>query len=217
MQHSLLSTKHLTASQRELVLNSGLGLVDYDILKIHQLDNYQPPSHQHLIITSSNAIPGLKAVFGIHHKVYCVGQQTASKLQEMGVAPVYTANNAKDLAEYLIHQQKDQSFSYLCSPQRRKELPDLLQAAGITLEELFVYESVAVMKSFDRIFAAVTFYSPRGVDAFAKANPHDSKAIAICIGHTTAAKAREYYDQVVVARLQSVENTLVTAIKALRT
>jgi uroporphyrinogen-III synthase len=104
----------------------------------------------------------------------------------------------------------------LCSKQRRKELPALFLDHNIPLKVLFVYRSIAIMKSFDRTFAAVTFYSPRGVHAFAKANPSNQPLIAICIGNTTASTATHYYKNVKIATRQTIENTLITAIKALR-
>ena len=91
----------------------------------------------------------------------------------------------------------------------------LLNCCGKNKNEVIVYESAVVEKSFDRIFAAVLFYSPRGVYAFAKANKQQPQQ-AICIGETTAAAAREVFPNVIVANKQTVENVLVTAIKLLR-
>ena len=49
---TVLSTKMLSPSQKELFLNSGLGLVEYDALKIEQLDVKIPFTHSNYIFTS---------------------------------------------------------------------------------------------------------------------------------------------------------------------
>ncbi|QJP33603.1 uroporphyrinogen-III synthase [Nonlabens sp. Ci31] len=216
MKDSILSTKTLTESQVELVLNTGISLTHYDLLKIQPINIDSTENWNQVIITSQNAIPALLAHHNFIKNVYCVGEVTAASLKKNGVQPIHIAPNARGLAKILINNYPGENFLYLCSEQRRDELPALFLKEKIPLKELFVYRSIAVMKSFDRIFAAVIFYSPRGVHAFAKANPHNKPLTAICIGKTTASTATSYYKNVKIATKQTVENTLITAIKALR-
>lgn len=215
MKNSLLSTKLLTAAQQELVLNTGIGLTHYDVLKTQIIDLETKTEWEYVIITSKNAIPALLNHLDKIKNVYCVGEQTAALLQENNLKATYIAHNAVELALHIISIYTNQSFIYLCSEQRRSELPALFLENKIPLKEVFVYSSIAVMKSFDRIFAAIAFYSPRGVHAFAKANPNKKPQIAICIGETTASTAHNYFNNVVIANKQTIENTLITAIKAL--
>jgi uroporphyrinogen-III synthase len=216
MQESLLSTKLLTESQQELVLNANVGVTHYDVLKTKTIPAAAASSFKNVIITSKNAIPYLIGYNKRIENLYCVGSTTAALLAENLIPVHHVEQNAAALSRYLIKNHSKEHFTYPCSRQRRDELPALFQEAQIPLEEVFVYDSIAVMKSFDRIFAAVTFYSPRGVHAFAKANPKNRPLTAICIGETTASTARSYFEKVIVANKQTVENTLITAIKALR-
>jgi len=216
MKDSILSTKRLTESQVELVLNTGIGLTHYDLLKTQPIHIDSNESWEQVIITSQNAIPALLAHRKFIKNVYCVGEVTAVSLKKNGIHPIHIADNAADLAKTLINNYPKKSFLYLCSGQRRDELPALFLKEKTPLKELFVYRSIAVMKSFDRIFAAVIFYSPRGVHAFAKANPNNQPLNAICIGKTTASTAASYFKNVKIATKQTVENTLITAIKVLR-
>ncbi|WP_405378763.1 uroporphyrinogen-III synthase [Nonlabens sp. Asnod3-A02] len=216
MKNSLLSTKTLTPAQQELVLNTGIGLTHYNILRTKPIVIKDDINWDHIIITSKNAIPALLPYLNQIKNIYCVGNQTAALLQEKGLHPNYTAQNAADLAVELTSTYSGENFYYLCSEQRRDELPAFFLDKKIPLKEVFVYSSIAVMKSFDRIFAAIAFYSPRGVHAFAKANPNNKPLIAVCIGETTASTARLYYKNIAVANKQTIENTLITAIKALR-
>ncbi len=216
MTSKLVSTKKLTVPQRELVLNAGLSIVDYDILEISQVHHdYTFIQDNQIIITSKNALPALDHLVSKPLKIFCVGKQTASLLADKGLTLELVADNAQELAQQIIARGYRGKFTYLCGNYRRNELARVLQEQNLTLKEVIVYNSSIVIKSFDRIFAAGLFYSPRGVDAFAKANkylPHR----AICIGQTTAQAAREHYDEVIVANKQTVENVLVTAIKELR-
>lgn len=216
MKDSILSTKVLTARQIELVLNAGMGITHYDVLKTRPLPFDLSRDWEHVIISSKNAITAVVQHRNRIKKVHCVGDVTAGLLTQLDIKVATVAQNAAALAKELSTQFPNESFLYLCSKQRRDELPSLFLEYKIPLKELFVYESVAVKKSFNRIFAAVIFYSPRGVLAFAKANPKQSPQTVICIGSTTASTAINYYDNVKIATKQTVENTLVTAIKVLR-
>ncbi len=216
---SILSTKKLTAPQQELILNAGIGIVHYDVLETQQLEHKLPLSSDAVIITSKNALTALANV-PVTTPVFCVGTVTSGLIENHEVK--FTAQNAQELAEHIIQEHNNQSFDYLCSEQRRDLLPDLLRAQNIELVEHIVYRSTAVLKSFDRIFAAVLFYSPRGVSAFAPACRTGRKANslqshhAICIGETTATEAKKWYKNVRIANKATVENTIVTAIKLLK-
>lgn len=216
MNKSILSTKILTNPQKELVLNTGISLTHYDALKTEQKPLDSSVTYDHIIITSQNAIPSVLKNKNFINKISCVGEITATLLKDLGLKPTQISHNGVTLARELIKEFPKDQFTYLCSEQRRDELPALFLKEKIPLEEIIVYRSIAVMKSFDRIFAAVTFYSPRGVHAFAKANPKNKPLNAVCIGKTTASTAKKYYQKVVVANKQTVENTLITAIKAIR-
>jgi uroporphyrinogen-III synthase len=216
MAGTLLSTKKLSFPQQQLVEHSGVGLVHYDILRIKNLEVNLVPKHiPNVIITSKNAIPALLEWKQHIKNVFCVGDVTAERLIFHGFLPQIVASDSITLAKKIMSGHAHKPFIYFCGEQRRDELPQIFADNNITLNELIVYESEIVEKSFDRIFAAVLFYSPRGVYAFAKANKHQPQC-AICIGETTAAAARELFPKVVVANKQTVENVLTTAIKLLR-
>lgn len=213
---SILSTKKLSAAQLELVLGSGLGITHFNILTVQSLDHKLPPHElEHLIITSSNAIPAIEAHIQHVKNVYVVGEKTSDLLTRIGCKVVFTALDSKALAKEIISRHSEKKFTYLCGIHRRNDLPDALKASQINFKEIKVYDTKMVMRSYDRIFDAVLCYSPRGVYAFAKANPKQLHH-AICIGETTATAAREFATKVTVATKTTVENTIVTAIKALR-
>lgn len=211
----ILSTKKLTAAQSELLLATGLSMVHFDALEIKKIDYDATGLHcEHIIITSSNALEAISSLQISDHDFYVVGEKTASHLIEKGYFIKEQAENAAQLAQIIIEKYSHLKFVYFCGAHRRDELPQALLSTQISFIEVKVYDSIAVEKSFDCIFDAVMFFSPRGVHAFAKANPQNFR-LAICIGETTAAAARIYTQNVKVAHKTTVENTIVTAVKAL--
>ncbi|MEP2969383.1 uroporphyrinogen-III synthase [Nonlabens ulvanivorans] len=212
----ILSTKKLSVTQSELLLATGLSLVHYDVLAIDKVAyDITGVKFEHIIVTSSNAI---NAIISLDYRVenlFVVGEKTANLLREKGFNIVEQATNAAQLAQIIVNNYSHLSFVYFCGVHRRDELPQALLSTQISFIEVKVYDSVAVEKSFDCIFDAIMFFSPRGVHAFAKANPENIH-LAICIGETTAEAARIYTQNVKVAHKTTVENTIVTAVKALQ-
>jgi uroporphyrinogen-III synthase len=212
----ILSTKKLTAAQQELVLNSGCSLVHYNILQIEQrYTDLSPYDLSNVIITSSNALPAMAAYRKDIKNLFVVGDKTAATLISQRMIPQLTASDSASLAHSIIENHDDKTFTYLCGSHRRDELPSILNNNKVLLEEVIVYDSTTVARRFDRKFAAVLMYSPRGVYAFAKANQQQPQRI-VCIGETTATAARELFENVYVAKLQTVENVLVTAINLVK-
>lgn len=220
MGKSVLSTKRLTAPQRERLLASRLGIVDYDSLDIEPVEVAQKPKPgAGIIITSKNALHALDGLDPTDHPVFCVGSKTAEKLVAMGWEPEHVAKNATQLADFLTTIPQSSYYYYPCSNMRRDELPDKLKACKIPIEEHIAYKTTLVLRSFDRIFDAVLFYSPSGVIAYAKATHQQARQskspdrLAFCIGETTATEARKYFKEVHVAKKPSVTSVILTTIK----
>jgi uroporphyrinogen-III synthase len=214
---TILSTKLLTEAQQELVLNTRLGLVHYNALAT-ELFAVSPEAiiSEKIIITSQNALHALTSLQPANHQIYCVGIKTAQHISSLGFNVVKTTNSAVELADIITSNKSTESvFTYLCGEHRRDEIPAALLASKIDCKEIKVYRTVMVERRYRRIFDAVLCYSPRGVYAFAKANPKQTNC-AICIGETTANEARKYFKKVITANVPTVENTLITAYKALK-
>lgn len=210
----ILSTKILTQTQKRHLFLAKLSLVEYNGVILRKLPlDLNGLIIKHAIFTSQNAV---KYVFensvDIKH-AYCVGEKTAALLDQNGIPVLEKAKNAKELAELLIKNHPEEKFSFFCSKQRRCELPDLLKAEQIDLEEYHVYESICNFKTFDNQFDAVLCFSPIGAESFYTANK--VKPLAICIGETTAKAARQYTDDVIVSNRTSVDSVILKAIKTL--
>jgi len=215
---TVLSTKILTPSQKELFLNSGLGLVEYDALQIEWLDVEIPMAFQNYIFTSKNAVKAFLRHSKDHHpsnfKAYCVGEKTATFLKEANIEVVEIAENAYSLAEMIVENHPEKTFVFLSGNQRRDELPKALKKYNVQYKEVEVYRTQLVPKTFNRDFDGILFFSPSGIKSYLLENNIASSTL-FCIGETTATEAKKHSENIQIANRPTVENVLVQAIKKL--
>ncbi|MER3319363.1 MAG: uroporphyrinogen-III synthase [Allomuricauda sp.] len=212
---TVLSTKMLSLSQKELFLNSGLGLVEYDALKIEFLDVEIPFDYQNYIFTSKNAVKAfLNQTKGLDYSklnIFCVGEKTKALLEENELKVVEIAENASELAENIIKRHQNETFVFLCGNKRRDELPDMLTKNNVQYKELEMYHTNLNPKAFQRDFDGILFFSPSGIRSFLLENTLGNCTL-FCIGETTATEARKHSKNSIVANKPTVENVLVQAI-----
>ncbi|SDQ16617.1 uroporphyrinogen-III synthase [Flagellimonas zhangzhouensis] len=215
---TVLSTKILTPAQKELFLNSGLGLVEYDALKIDFLNVEIPLDYSNYIFTSKNAVAAflnqVKDVELSNFNTFCVGEKTKSLLEENGLKVIKMAENATELAKNIIINHKNEGFLFLCGNKRRDELPELLTKNNIQFKELEVYRTEVNPKAFQRNFDGILFFSPSGIRSFLLENKIGNSTL-FCIGDTTANEAKKHSKNVIIANKPTVENVLVQVIKEL--
>lgn len=213
---SVLSTKLLSPSQKNLLLNSGLSLTEYNAIQTEALDlptSISEETYSHAIITSQTTVELIKD-FKIKN-CFCVGEKTAAKLKSYGFHVKIISENGKELAQELIENYPDSSFTFFGSAKRRPEISQILNQAEVDLTEIFVYDTLFTPKSFSRAFDAVLCFSPSGVESFFEANPSSISKV-ICIGQTTATQAKRYSNSVFMSTTTSVESVIVKAVKLLK-
>ncbi|MFD2563655.1 DUF559 domain-containing protein [Aquimarina rubra] len=218
---TVLSTKKLSTAQKELLLNSGIGFVEYNAIEIELLPVNFSQNIQNAIFTSKNAV---RAVFNENSKslpllweragvrACCVGENTKKLLEENGLKVVETAQNASDLGEIISKNYKNEQFFFFCGNLRRDELPSILKENNIQFEEVIVYKTHQKPKKFDRTFDGIFFFSPSGIYSYTSDNII-GESVAFCIGNTTASEAKKYTNNIIVANKPTVENVIVQAVK----
>lgn len=214
---TVLSTKKLTPSQKQLLLNSGLSFVEYDAIKIDLLPfNLDLKSGDNCIITSRNAVRSILKENNQRHlpeiNFFCVGEKTEKLLLSKGLRVLETCDYGVDLAKLLAHKYKNDSFTYLCGNVRREELPTILKDHQVPLREVEVYNTSLNKKVFLQDFEAVLFFSPSGIQSFCSVNDL-KRTNAICIGKSTAFEAKKHTENIITATKPSVENVIVQAVK----
>ncbi|HSI70646.1 MAG TPA: uroporphyrinogen-III synthase [Gillisia sp.] len=216
---TLLSTKKLTPAQKHLLLNTGIGLVEYDAIGIDFPDLPKNIKLQkNLIFTSQNSVKAVLHLFTeesfLYHEIFCVGEKTTGLLKEAGFNVVECESYGKDLAEKIIENYSDRSFTFFCGKMRRDEIPELLKKNEVEFSEILVYETLLKAKSFKSEFDGILFFSPSGVKSFALENQF-LDTTAFCIGTTTAAEAKKYTNNIHIATKPTIENVIVGAVNNL--
>ena len=212
-QPTILSTKTLTASQKQLLLNADIAVVEYDSITTEPIPfKLDDTTIKNAIFTSGNAVRAIKDKEIKIENCFCVGEKTKALLSKNGYAVKEMTKNAATLAEVLVDNYQNENFHFFCGNIRRDELPEALDRNDIEYQEVVVYETLANLKEFDRIFDGVFFFSPSGIKSFLAAN-YIEDSIAFCIGHTTADEIKTYTDKVIIANRPTVENVIVQAVK----
>ncbi len=217
---SVLSTKKLSISQKELLINAGVSLVEYNAIKIEFIPFNFPSIIKNAIFTSQN---GVKSFFkninsSAVENCFCVGEKTKAQLQENGQKVIKMTEYASELAQYLVENHKNDHFHFFCGNIRSEEISSKLKENDIIFEEIEVYKTTLNPKKFDRQFDAIMFFSPSGVRSLCQEhrNLTNSKAIFVCIGTTTALEAKKHTENVVISNSTTVESVIAKAAKILK-
>ncbi len=212
---TVLSTKKLTESQRILLLQAGIGLVEYDAIAIETLDFQVGENIENAIITSQNTVKAIANKNVRIENCFCVGEKTKKLLEVSGYQVKIMAEYGKELAEIIIDQFAGQQFTFFCGNLRREELPEMLKENKIRFTEVEVYKTVLKPKKIDRTFDGILFFSPSAVESFTKENTLKNTK-AFCIGTTTGAEVEKYTDKIILANHPTIENVIVQVVRYLK-
>ncbi|MFD1315577.1 uroporphyrinogen-III synthase [Namhaeicola litoreus] len=207
---SILVTKLLSSEQKMKLAN--FDLIEQELIQITINDQFKLDHVSDFVVFSSkNAVKALEkggligALKGV--KVYCVGEKTAEFLKQLDINAEFVAENAFDLANFLI-LEKPKKITFFCGNLRRNELPALLKENEILVDEQVVYQTDLLKPKFIQKFDGILFFSPSGVRSFCQKNKPE--AIAFCLGNTTAITATDFFEEVFVAEEQSVDGLINT-------
>jgi len=212
---TVLTTKPLTKSQESLLFNAGISWVNYSAIKIEIKEQLPlPASIKYAIITSKNAWLAVKNKTKIK-QAFVVGNKTAKQIEDANVTIIENANNAKELANQIITNHPEKSFTFLCGNKRRNELPEALKKHQIKFKEVNVYSTYLNPKEFQQEFDGILFFSPSAVISYYQKNKSKSE-IAFCIGSTTANEAKMHTENIKIANQTTIENVIVQVVKELK-
>lgn len=210
----ILSTKKLQPNQKQFLLNAGFSVVEADFIRTTQLPFRLYGVAENIIITSQNAVKALAAhpdVQDIRRKpVFCVGHKTADLLDENGFTVQEIAENAQKLAEIIVNDYSDATFTFFSGSIRRNELPSVLLESDVELNEIEVYETELTPLKTGK-FDGILFFSPSAVQSYRSENKITSE-VCFCIGHTTATALTNITENIIIANQPSVENTIIQTI-----
>jgi len=219
----ILSTKILTESQKALLQPLNISLTEYEAISVSYLAFEPAGKFDHYLITSQNAVRSFLAhLKGCNNpesllsiSAFCVGQKTATLLENIGVPVIHYEENAAALGHYVVNHHSQSSFLFLCGDKRREELPGILNDHGIQYQEVNVYETNLNAVRFDKDYAGYLFFSPSAVKSYVMKNPINS-GTAYCIGPTTAEAAKNGGMPVRIADTPTVEAVLKLLVQTIK-
>lgn len=211
----ILSTKKLLVQQRQFLLNAGFSVIEADFVGIKHKDFELQNIGNCLVFTSSNAVKSvlLNPEFARLRNLpcFCVGEKTKALLEKNGFNVIASAPNASALSAMIV-EHGNKTFTFFAGNLRLETLPTSLKKAGISYNEVEVYQSVLQPQTITATVDAILFFSPSGVESFISANPLGSQ-VCFCIGETTAKALEGKAAQIVVANKPTVENVIIQCIK----
>ena len=159
-----------------------------------------------VLFTSANAVEAVAKWTGGNKgwTVFCIGAATRRSVENhFGEGKIAdTAESAMALSEKIIRWWsqsageesggRGQELFFFCGDLRREELPVALQQAGLRVNELIVYRTMATPHTIERAYKGVIFFSPSAVESFFSINTVTANLPLFAIGQTTAAAIREH-------------------------
>ena len=218
-QISILSTKTLSVEQRQVFLDANFDLLEQDFIEIKNIFFELDKINTNLIFSSQNAVLSLLEHNGWEvlksKPVFCVGIKTKELLEDNGFKVDVYMDYASELAEIITLIYNKESFTFLSGNLRRETLPEALKRAGITFNEIEVYETkLAPFKiSAQENFDGIMFFSPSAVESYLT-NNNIKNEVCFCIGTTTAsALETKKIKNIVIAETPSIEDVIEEVIE----
>lgn len=171
-----------------------------------------------VVFTSMNAVEAVTEMLDGHipqWSIYCMGYKTKQLITDyFGEEAISgTADNAAELADEIIENEEPEEVIFFCGNQRRDELPGKLHKHHIDVNEIVVYETVAIEHTVDNTYDAVLFFSPSAAESFFKKNKLTGKTIVFAIGNTTAQTVSKFCsNKVIISKLPGKEELVEQAL-----
>ncbi|WPR72308.1 uroporphyrinogen-III synthase [Flavobacterium sp. NG2] len=218
-QISILATKTLSAEQRQVFLDADFDLLEQDFIEIKNNLFELNSINNNLIFSSQNAVLSLMEQKGWEvlktKPVFCVGIKTKELLEANGFTVDVYMDYASELAEIITLIYNKESYTFLSGNLRRETLPQALKNAGITFNEIEVYETqLAPFKiSAQENFDGIMFFSPSAVESYLT-NNKIKKEVCFCIGTTTAsALEAKKIKNIVIPEIPTIEEVIFEVIQ----
>jgi len=156
-----------------------------------------------VVFTSANAVTAVASALAdtvsLKWKIFCIGHATLAAVKAAFGEQLLagTANDAALLAAVIAEGKQPEEILFFCGTSRRNELIDGLLKSNIIVNELHVYETIAVEKEVNESYDAILFFSPSGVRSFFQLNAIAKEVKLFAIGQTTATELKLFTNNTV--------------------
>jgi uroporphyrinogen-III synthase len=222
-QISILSTKTLSTEQRQALLDADFDVLEQDFIEIKNNLFELNKINTNLIFSSQNAVLSLMEQNGWEvlktKSVFCVGIKTKELLELNGFQVDVYMDYASELAEIITLIYNQESYTFLSGNLRKETLPKALKRAGITFNEIEVYQTkLAPFKISDKEkFDGIMFFSPSAVESYLTNNKIKNE-ICFCVGNTTAKTLEtNKIKNIVIAEVPLIEEVIEEVIEYYKT
>lgn len=202
---SILCTRPLNVSLIDEAMQAGIDITELSFIETEPIQSItvQQEIEQALLQTATVVFTSMNAVEAVAFyqegtkpdwDIYCIGT-TTNKLAAnyFGTDKITgTANDAASLAELIAEDRFIDEVIFFCGDQRRDELPAILKKHDIEVNEIEVYQTIAVPHTIDKVYHGILFFSPSAVASFFKNNKLPETTILFAIGNTTATEIKKY-------------------------
>jgi uroporphyrinogen-III synthase len=211
----VLSTKKLLPNQKQFLLNAGFSVLEADFISIQYIPFELTAIRQNLLFTSQNAFNSFlqnnESYLYRDRNIFCVGSKTKQAIENAGYNVLAYADYAEQLAEIIIKEYPDESFTFFSGSMRRDTLPEALANAKINFNEIGVYTTILSPHKINGNPDAVMFFSPSGIESY-RATNEIGNSVCFCIGTTTAHALKGITDSIVIAKKPTLENVIIQCI-----
>ncbi len=202
---SILCTGPLNVSLVDEALQAGIDVEELSFIETEPIQSItvQQEIEQALLQSATVVFTSMNAVEAVAFyqeeiqpdwNIYCIGT-TTNKLVANYFGQdkiVGTANDAASLAELIAEDLFIAEVIFFCGDQRRDELPAILKKHDIEVNEIEVYQTIAVPHTIVKAYHGILFFSPSAVASFFKNNKPPDATILFAIGNTTANEIKKY-------------------------
>ena len=224
-----LSTKKLQPSFLNAAAEHNIEIIEKEFISIRPVESERLPflgalaSMKDLPVafTSANAVESVhgaleeEELMDVQWTLYCLSGKTMEVAVQCfpNSSIAATADNAAALATViLLDEVKDLLF--FCGDRRRDELPRILEAGGVEVSEVIVYNTVVTPHLLEDKPDVVLFFSPSAVEGFFSVNQLKEDAVCLAIGGTTAeAITGHTTNKVIISEAPSPEMMLAALLK----
>ena len=202
---NILSTRLLEDSLIDEANKKGIHIEVLSFIETETLQNtdVQQEIEQALLQSAAVVFTSMNAVDAVANyqddqqpdwRIYCIGATTSKLVQkyfgEESIAG--TASNAAELADLIANESDFNEVVFFCGDRRRDELPDILRSNNIKVNEIMVYQTIAVPHKIERQYDGILFFSPSAAESFFRANKLPETTLLFSIGNTTAGEIKKF-------------------------
>mgnify|MGYP002058062545 CR=1 FL=1 len=112
-----------------------------------------------------------------------------------GQKVVKMAQNASELAHFLVKNHKNEQFSFFCGTRRMDDLELVFAQNEMKLTIIPIYDTLLTPHKIKLDVEGILFYSPSAVESFFIKNKWPKNTYGFCIGTTTANALKKHTDQ----------------------